>query len=71
MTKTSLHEVAGVECLNQEGVPDLAMPLPLYTHFLLIFKRYQCVCGRKFKSEKAYHNHYRIENESEYFMNQE
>lgn len=63
----SLHIVEGIECINQEGKPDTFISEP-YVSGIWIFTRYRCICGRKFKTLEQYHTHYRLENESEWFM---
>ena len=66
---SNVHQVEGVECLNQEvgGGSDIAIPLPFYRGILFL-KRYQCICGKSFWTEEKYRTHFRIENESEWFM---
>lgn len=65
------HYDPEVGCINQDGKPDVEIPLPLYTHMYFLFPAYQCGCGKKFRLEGDYMRHYRLENESEWFMDDE
>ncbi len=64
------HQVEGVECINQAGGQWYkAIPLPYYINILWFYKRVRCICGRKFKTEDSYRNHFLIANEEEWFLN--
>lgn len=67
MNKVYKHYDSEIGCINQDGKPDVAIPLPMYGLFWF-FNRVKCGCGKAFRNEEDYRRHYRIENESEWFM---